>query len=75
MPRLPGRIGEGDLAERMLHGLQRGSQMSVDLGHDWDFWPYFDLPLDEARHRLGVPPPDPKFVSGIGVYGPPIGIW
>lgn len=49
--------------------------MSVDLGHDWDFWPYFDLPLDEARHRLGVPPPDPKFVSGIGVYGPPIGIW
>ncbi len=28
MPKHPGRIGEGDLAERMLHGLERGSQMT-----------------------------------------------
>ncbi len=30
--------------------------MTTDLGDDWDFWAYTDLPLDEARARLGVPP-------------------
>jgi hypothetical protein len=75
MPKHPGRIGEGDLAARMLHALQRGSQMTTDLGANWDFWPLVGLPLAEARRRLGVPPPPPEFASGKGVYGPPIGRW
>ena len=55
MPVLLGRIGQGDLAEQMVHALARGSAMTTDLGDDWDFWAYVDLPLEEARARLGVP--------------------
>jgi hypothetical protein len=56
MPVVLGRIGQEGLAEQMLHALVRGSTMTTDLGDDWDFWPYTDLPLEEARARLGVPP-------------------
>ena len=55
-PPLVGRLGEGDLAERMLKELKRGSAMNTDLGDDWDFWPYVSLPIDEARKKLGVQP-------------------
>ncbi len=75
MPKHPGRIGEGDLAARMLHALKRGSQMTTDLGDGWDFWPYMPLPLQEARRRLGVPPLGAELRAGAGVYGPPIGRW
>jgi hypothetical protein len=75
MPRHPGRIGEGDLAARMLHALERGSQLTTDLGDSWDFWPLVELDLAEVRHRLGVPPLAPEFRTGVGVYGPPIGSW
>jgi hypothetical protein len=56
MPKVPGRIGEGDLAERMLHALQRGNEVNTDLADGWDFWPWVEVPLEEARRRLGVPP-------------------
>lgn len=75
MPKHPGRIGEGKLFERMLHALERGSQMTTDLGDDWDFWSWVELPLAETRRRMGVPPPRPEFATGPGVYGPPIGVW
>lgn len=57
MPVLRGRIGQGTLALEILHALERGSAMAVDLGNDWDFWEYVALPIDIARERLGVPPP------------------
>ncbi len=75
MPKHPGRIGEGDLAERMLHAIKRGSQMTVDLADGWDFWADVELPLAEARRRFGVPPLAPEYRSSSGVYGPPIGSW
>lgn len=59
MPVLPGRIGQGNLAIEVLHGLQRGAAMKVDLANDWDFWAYVELPIEVARERLGVPPLDP----------------
>ena len=34
-----------------------GSQLNTDLSDNWDFWPYVELPLDEARAKLNVPPP------------------
>jgi hypothetical protein len=56
MPVLRGRIGQGTLALEVVHALQRGAAMKVDLGNDWDFWEYVDLPIEVARERLGVPP-------------------
>ena len=75
MPKHPGRIGEGDLFARMLHALERGSQLTTDLGDNWDFWPLTELELTDVRRRLGVPPLAQEFRSGAGVYGPPIGNW
>lgn len=56
MPVLRGRIGQGTLAWDVLHGLQRGAAMKLDLGDGWDFWEYVELPIEEARARLGIPP-------------------
>ena len=30
--------------------------MKVDLGDNWDFWKYVELPIEVVRERLGVPP-------------------
>ncbi len=75
MPHHPGRIGEGDLAARMLHALRRGSQVNTDLADGWDLWSHAELPLAEVRRRLGVPALAAEFRTGVGVYGPPIGNW
>ncbi len=56
MPVLRGRIGQGELAFDVFRGLQRGAEMKIDLGNDWDFWEYVELPLEVARKNLGVPP-------------------
>ncbi len=59
MPVLLGRIGQGNLAMEVLRGLQRGAAMKVDLGNNWDFWEYVELPIEVARGRLGIPPLSP----------------
>jgi hypothetical protein len=46
----------GRIAEQFLDAIQRGSRVGTDLSNDWDFWPYLELPLDEARRRLSVTP-------------------
>lgn len=46
----------GNVAERFLLAIQRGSAVREDLSDDWNFWDYIELPLDEARTRLGVLP-------------------
>jgi tellurite resistance protein len=56
MPVLLGRIGQGSLALDVLQALRRGAAMKVDLGDNWDFWDYVDLPIETARERLGVTP-------------------
>ena len=56
MPVFRGRIGQGTLAWDVLHGLQRGAAMKLDLGDGWDFWESVELPIEEARARLGIPP-------------------
>ncbi len=52
----PGRIGEGDMAEQVILALRRGAAMTTDLGDDWDYREWLDVPLEEARERLGITP-------------------
>ncbi len=56
MPHLPGRIAQGSLADDVLQALRRGTAVNRDLGDGWDFWDVAELPLEEARKVLGVPP-------------------
>ena len=53
----------GGVAERFLLAIERGSALREDLSDDWNFWDYIELPLEEARVRLGV---SPKSVVGPG---------
>ncbi len=53
---VPGRLADERLAADILLELERGSALSRDLGDGWDFWPYMELPIDDARARLGIPP-------------------
>jgi len=55
----------GDVAERFLLAIERGSAVSGDLSDDWNYWDYIELPLEEARSRLAIPP---KTVTGPGDY-------
>ena len=56
MPNIEGLLGEEGLAECMLRELERGNSVKVDLGDAWDFWDYAEVPIDEVRKRLGIPP-------------------
>ncbi len=56
MPVLLGRIGQEGLAADILIALRRGAALKVDLGDNWNFWDYVELPIDLARDRLGVTP-------------------
>jgi hypothetical protein len=55
-PEIRSVLGKGDTAKKMLRAIERGSQMNTDLAEDWDFWPLVELPIDEVRRRLNVPP-------------------
>ncbi len=57
MPVLKGRIGQGNLAVKMFDAWLQGTKSTVDLGSDWDFWSYLELPLSEARTRMGITVP------------------
>jgi hypothetical protein len=46
----------GKVAGQMFEAIRRGSALPVDLSDGWDHWAWVDVPLDEARTRLGVPP-------------------
>jgi hypothetical protein len=63
MPVLLGRIGQGSLAVDVLRALQRGAAMKVDLGDNWNFWDYVELPIDVARERLGIQPLNPELTA------------
>ncbi len=55
----------GDVAERFFLAIERGSALPEDLSDDWNFWDFIELPLEEARVRLGIPP---KAKVGPGDY-------
>jgi hypothetical protein len=49
-------LGQGELADKFLHAIERGSRMNTDLSENWDFWPLVGLPVDQVRERLGIAP-------------------
>ncbi len=63
MPRLPGRIGQPNLAVEVLHALQRGSVMNRDLGDGWNFWDVVEEPIDTVRQKLGIEPADASLLA------------
>lgn len=42
----------------LIRAMARGAASRVDpCARDWDYWPLMELPIDEARDRLGIAPP------------------
>jgi tellurite resistance protein len=41
---------------RVLRAAERGAACRDDLSARWDHWAWVELPLEEARDRLGIPP-------------------
>jgi hypothetical protein len=56
LPDMHGLIGQEDVAAKVLVALKRGAAMTVDLGDDWDFWPYLDQSLEAVRQQMGIMP-------------------
>ena len=46
----------GHTAAPLIEAIRRGGAMPVDLSDNWDHWAWVDLPLQEARQRLGIAP-------------------
>jgi hypothetical protein len=44
----------GHVSAALIDAIRRGGALSVDLSDNWDHWAWVDLPLDEARRRLGI---------------------
>ena len=42
---------------QVLWAIHRGAECSVDLTHQWNYWPLMDLPIDEVRRRIRLLPP------------------
>jgi hypothetical protein len=58
-PAAPMQVGHFDPA-RALWAIHRGAQCSVDVTHQWNFWPLMRLRLQEARARCGLLPKLPE---------------
>lgn len=39
---------------KVLWAIHRGARCSVDMTHQWDFWPLMAMPIDEARARCAL---------------------
>jgi hypothetical protein len=54
-PAAPPQVGNFH-PDKVLWAIHRGASMSVDVTHQWNFWPLMSLTLQEARSRIGLPP-------------------
>lgn len=53
----PGAVhmfGEPGMAERIVRAWKRGTEVTLDLVREWDYWKDMPLPLDEVRRRYEV---------------------
>lgn len=42
--------------ELVLWAIHRGARCSVDMTHQWNYWPLLELPLSEGRERVALLP-------------------
>jgi hypothetical protein len=54
-PAAPAEHGHFDPV-KVLWAIHRGAQCNVDFTHQWNYWPLMDLPIEEARERVGLMP-------------------
>jgi hypothetical protein len=54
-PGAPPDEGQFD-PEKVLWAIHRGARCTVDMTHQWNYWPLMPLPLEEARVRVGLLP-------------------
>jgi hypothetical protein len=54
-PVAPAESGNFD-PRKVLWAIHRGAKCSVDMTHQWNFWPLMALTLDEARAKCGLLP-------------------
>jgi hypothetical protein len=40
----------------VLWAMHRGAKCTVDMTHQWNFWPLMPLTLEEARAKCGLLP-------------------
>jgi hypothetical protein len=57
-PAAPPQTGFFD-PQKVLWAIHRGAQCSVDMTHQWDYWPLMAQPLEAARSHCGLLPPLP----------------
>jgi len=43
---------------KLIRAAERGAACRDDLSARWDHWAWVEMPLEEARERLGIPPLD-----------------
>lgn len=54
-PVAPPQTGNFD-PEKVLWAIHRGAKCSVDITHQWNYWPLMSLTLQEARAKCGLLP-------------------
>jgi ubiquinone biosynthesis protein Coq4 len=52
-------FAEPGMAERIVASWAAGTQATLDLVKDWDYWDDMDRPIAEVRSRLNIVPAPP----------------
>lgn len=55
-PHVEGLLAQPGLAEKIVHAVERGAAMTVDLSDHWDFWSHVARPIDEVRREFNILP-------------------
>jgi hypothetical protein len=53
-PRVTATLAQPGVAEGFIQAVERGGRVNTDLSANWDYWPFVELPLAEARTRLNI---------------------
>lgn len=73
-PHITSVLATPGLAARFIQAVERGSQVNTDLSDGWDYWPFFPLPLAEARRPSTSFPRPPSLKPQPNKHSPPPGL-